>query len=367
MPVLLHMTSRIQNALNDGNLRGEARWERNVLEALISHGIQVHTTLNVKANDQLELPSNFHNGVNLDWIQDSIYISHGSPSNAYLPPLGISCKYYLIQWFNGPQIETARSLQNLIDTNPSNTILTTNFLSGGYYAHLDARFPGRVRHIEGPAVPDVDLTIDNFNKNILLWAYRDPMQFLVVPSTIQLCNWIKVQFEKNPNLRLVFLMGELESNLIGKWNFQGHHHIFNTYSSLSPLKAYQDRIDFKYDLHWHEVLNIYKETKLVVSPARPLGGPPYEASMFGIPIVLEDKINPFQDNARHAFFPELLTAPCGVNQVFINHLDKLSNDHNIYRKHGDAYRNYVAKKATYKGYIQNLNNMFDELKWDCKL
>lgn len=363
MSVLLHTATPIRSQLNEGNFRGEHRWERNVLEACIQQNLETFVTNSCNISSNFNYPLSFRGNINSTFNgENSLFISHGSPFNPHVLDSSIKCNYHISQWFNLPT-DGAKHILNEFIKERKNVVFTTNFRSGNYLQCLENLFPGRCYHIQGPAVPFVDYAAQNFNKKQFFWAYRDAIQLFAERSTKLLFEWMREQFQKDSELKLVVLLGLNEKDLLGKWNFSGISSIYETYNALAPIKDFKDRVIFKDEAHWYEVLDIYRETKLIVSPPRRLGGPPYEASMFGIPIILDKTINPFQDEHGNTFFPEVLRSDPMITPDFISKLDKLHKDQSVYEHHGNAYRNYVDKNATYSAYINNIQALCTNLNW----
>lgn len=358
MKYLVNLTSPIITTLRDGNFRGEPRWERNVVDALLTAGREVHTTREVWSSE-LPKPSNFHDGVNQEWLDDSVFISYGVPKEiftGYVPP-DLKVPYRIIQYHDGPSYEYKDTFLKYDREKPGSIVATTSFKAWRYKTRLDDVFGSHlVEHVIGPTVPYVDLECNNFNKKNLLWSYRNFQSYAEKDATGMhvLMKQISSYMDKDPSLTLTIVAQSLLQDPLD-WFFG--------FSFTDQLQKHASRIFIKSNIEWHEMIQLVKESKLIVSPAEPLGGPPFEAAMFGIPTILESETNPFIDNHRTPFFPEVLMARRGISQEFLSLLDRLYKDESLYRLHGDAYRNYVHNNATYTAYVNQLEQIMTKRGW----
>lgn len=367
MKYCVHLTAPITTTPKADNHRGEPRLERNIFDALITGNRTVHATNGIWLS-QDPCPPNLCNGLNTDWLDDSTLISYGVPksiSTGYFPVEAEQCKYKIIHYQDGPSHETKDTFLKFDRANPGSIVATTSFQAWEYQSRLE-KVLGKenVEWVYGPTVPFTVDTADNFNQPVLLWAYRNFCKYADErPREMKmLFDWIAVQLYHEPNLRLVILAQP--NNESSKLALQGDKlQWFLNFPFASSLKNKPDQVKVLTNIHWHEMLEIMKETRLIVSPAEPLGGPPFEAAMYGIPTVLENGTNPFHDRNRQPLFPGLLTAPAGISNPWLEQIGRLFHDHDFYIKHGSAYRSFVKEHATYQAYLNQIDAISKKRGW----
>ena len=101
----------------------------------------------------------------------------------------------------------------------------------------------------------------------------------------------------------------------------------------------------------------------MISPAEPLGCTAFEAAIYGIPVIVNNQVNPFMTENYGTFFPEVLTSDRSVSDTFLGLLNQLQNDHMFYRKHGDAYRTWVKNHASYAAYVRGIEEISAQRGW----
>lgn len=365
MKYLVNLTAPVNTTLNADNLRGEPRWERNAVDALVSGGRDVHTVLDVWRSP-LPCPNNLHSGIKSEWLDDSIMITYGVPARTHIGDT--RAKYYMVQYLDGPTMQTRDEFLKFNREKPNSIVAMCGFRSFHWLNTLQGVLGHEnVEFVEGPAVPYV-VDSNNFDKPYLFWAYRNFYDYIDRESSNMEILFYKINsfLQGDPNLRVALLVhpwgakrDELMRAMAGDRSAW-----FKSLSIGGILGANADRVDIFSELNWHEMLDLMSKTRLIISPPEPLGGPPYEASMYGIPIVLCEDTNPFQDSGRTPFFPELLRVPPRtISNQFINELEHLFRDYNYYSAHGNAYRNYTRDHATYDAWIKQIDLIAQKRGW----
>src|SRR3990167_1130031 len=164
MKYLIHITSGISKSIDEGNFRGEPRWERSVLAALLASGSEVHTTKSIWQNPDTR-PVNLHDGLNPEWQSDSVLITHGIKRN---PHITTHAKYYMVQYHEPPDEEHKHLFLKYQQERPGCILATTATFDKSITDNLQNILgQGLVECIEGPAVPCVYPT-DNWRKSYLL-------------------------------------------------------------------------------------------------------------------------------------------------------------------------------------------------------
>lgn len=361
MKFLLHLTAPVSSFIEADNLRGEPRWERNVLGALLAAGRETHTTKKVWFSPQPP-PTNLYDGINEAWLDDSILITHGIARN---PHITSRARHYLVQYHEAPPKELAHLFLDFDLKQPGSIIATTSERNPWVLDRLcSALGKEKVEWLEGPNVRDV-LSTDNSRAKYFSWIYRNFMSCVEEQGqeVAELFQQVRGYLQQEPGTRIGILIGAWPSELgtpphkgkAREWAF--------SHPALETLRGIEDRVDIFINLHQHEVLHLLSETRIIISPAEPAGLPLYEAARYGIPTILGDATNPLQGKDG-ACFPELLTAPSRrISGQFLRTIEQLQQDLSFYRKHGEAYRKYVQGAATYKAFIEHLDQIINKRGW----
>lgn len=364
---LCHLTAPVTSKLSSDNHRGEGRWERNVVDALTTQGCEVHTTTAVW-HSSLQTPKTYHDNVNQEWVNDSIQISYGVDKKIYTGyyPDGLDPKYRIVQYFDGPTEKTKDSFFQYDRKNAKSIICTHSFKAWEYERRLENVLgKENIEWVIGPTVPFVVDEADNFRKPILFWSYRNFISYVVdYPTEMKkLFDKLFSYMKEDPTLQLKILIhfshGELYRNEI----YADPIGWFLNLPFGKQFSTYKDRIELVWHLDWFKILEIQKETCLNIAPAEPLGGPPFEAGMYGIPMIFQNEINVFQDRNRNLCFPEVLQAPRGINDSFLTFLDQLRYDKDTYHKYGNACRNFIKQNATYEAYVNKIKSISEKRGW----
>ncbi len=364
---LCHLTAPVTTTFNADNYRGEPRWERNAVDALLTQGKTVHSTNRIWYSE-LAKPSNLHDELHLDWLEESALISYGVPHEIHTGsyPEAADPKYRIVQYQDGPSEKTKDTFLKYDRRLSGSIVATCAFKSHDYMAKLQAVLgTGNVEWTYGPTVPCVHEDHDSFTKKNLLWAYRNFAYFAEhhPNGMMRLMEKVSKYLKDDPELRLVILVQPNSDSEENRRVIQTDcRQYFLSFPFAKVLHPYLDRVDVHTSIHWHQVMDIMSNTRLVISPAEPLGGPPFEAASFGIPIVLEQGTNPFIDNGR-PMFPELLSAPHGFSDSWFEKIEKLFADENYFHTHGNAYRAFVKQHATFEAYVRKLDEIAAKRGW----
>lgn len=362
---LVHCTAPATVSFKHGNWRGEPRWESNAVDALLTEGKTVHSTTNIWLSEAPR-PSNLYD-MNPDWMEESIQISYGVPHEihtGYYPPEA-KPKYRVVQYHDGPSSATKDTFLKYDRELPGSIVATCSFKSGAYISRLQKVLGGQnVEWTFGPTVPRVYNDHDGFQQPNLLWAYRNFCTYADNDPRGMKTLFAKVAdfLRQDTNARLVMLIqphNAQSAEAIAK----DCRAFFLSYSFTKPLTPYLDRVEVLTAIDWCQVLDIMSKTKMIISPAEPLGGPPFEAASYGVPIVMEQNTNPFLESPRNPMFPEVLMAQRGCSGQFFNQLERLFSDSAFYHKHGDAYRTFVEQRATYGAYVRKIEEIAAKRGW----
>ena len=175
MKYLCHVTAPIITTIDGDNLRGEPRWERNVFDSFIKSGRDVHSTFNIW-NSEEPKPTNFHDGVNAAWQNDSILITHGG--NDGTTNITQRAKYYIVQYFDGPTNKNKDGFLKYNIEKPGCIFATCSYRSWTYLSSLQKVLGSEnVECIHGPSVPYVVDSADNFKKPNLYWGHRNFLEY----------------------------------------------------------------------------------------------------------------------------------------------------------------------------------------------
>ena len=357
---IVYCTASINSVIFSDNLRGEGRFERNVLDALVRDGRDVYLTdLKRFWKSSQDKPENLGDYADIKDLTNTVFIGHNPPMRLDIPT---KCHRYILQWFNGPDDNADGEFLELVKDNPRSVVGTYNFLlkHKQYESKLGVE---NVRCIQGPAVPQVYQT-DNFDKPYLLWSSKILWAWMCTPDMsrflIGLFKWVADVLEKNPQTKLMFLLGTMGG-------METKEEVMDWFwaSEVSrPLYRLKDRVGIFYQIDWSEVFPVLEQTKLIINPHFGYGGPPYEAGAYGIPIILTKNGHPFQGRNKEKMFPEILEVyeHYSLNEV-LPILNKLYYNRTYYSSVGNAYRNYVEKWGTYSAYLRQLDEVCGEFGW----
>ncbi len=362
---LVHCTATTAKTFKHGNWRGEPRWESNAVDALLTEGKIVHSTTNIWQSPEPR-PHNLYD-MNTSWMDESIQISYGVPHEIHtgVYPPEATPKYRVVQYQDGPTASTKDKFLRFDKQLPGSIVATCSFKSGAYLKKLQNVLGSEnVEWTYGPTVPQVYKEHDAFTQPNMLWAYRNFCKYANSrPTEMQkLFGIVADNLKNNPEMKLVMLVQPHTQEEAVRIN-KDCREFFFSFGFTKQLSPYKDRVEVHTAIDWIDVLDIMSKTKLVISPAEPLGGPPFEAASYGVPIVLEHRTNPFIETNGRLMFPEVLTSAPGLTNQFFNQIQKLQTDSAFHHKHGNAYRSFVDGHATYSAYVRKLEEISKKRGW----
>lgn len=362
---LVHCTARASISFKHGNWRGEPRWESNAVDALLDQGRTVHSTTDIWLSPDPRPPNLYD--LNMDWVEQSVQISYGVASEIYTGayPAGLNPKYRLVQYYDGPTQETRDTFFKYAKNAPGSIVATTAFQAGLQSSRLKQVLGAEnVEWVAGPTVPCVHWDHCSFEQTGLLWAHRNFVGLAEHQTNEmkKLFSLVASWLNTDPALEVVMLVTWPSIEIGNRFKQDGLDYFFS-FACTTPLTPFKDRVKVHTSKHWIEVLEIMSKTKLVISPAEQFGGPPFEAGSYGIPSILQRQVNPFVSENGQPLFPEVLGVQQGASQEFLNTLERLHTDRDFYCKHGNGYRKYIDKYATYAAFVARLEEIATRRGW----
>lgn len=344
MKFVVNLTSpNVTNSLKGGNFRGEPRWERQAVEALLEHGHTVNTIMSGAWTGTAK-PGNLHYGLPSN-PQDFIGMAHDFQP-ASVPPI------FKASIFNMFSIHYFRDIPEKVKEYKNkygNNLIFTQ----GYYKSanekdiIKAVGTSNYEYLGVPGIPKI-YEGDNFNKKKILWISRGIHLHAFPgkenPELVTFIDWVISKLEKDPALEFIICSGLSQRDMDWqKWNCTVEERIFQS-SIIQKLQPYRNRIQVPIDLDWNKILDLMEDVKLSVSIAPDRwGGPPVESAGYGIPYV---------HIAPPAMF-EHMDGGCLASSDNIHRLkiyDKLMDNHSFYRSEGDKYREFTRKHHTYEAF-----------------
>lgn len=333
-----------------GNWRGEPRWERNVADALHTHGRLLGVTIpgwkGVPTWDTL--PESAEAGV---------VIAHGADAYAFFDAPG---RHYINNYYSPPHAAAQKVIRDqMAAIGPENVLMTAAYQSSGQYRQLRALFPKNFAWLPAPAVPAVYPGHDAWKTGTtLLWANRTFLQVTdcFPGAAAKLFQWVAQKLRQNDALMFEVLTGshaeEAEKLEADMWS--------RPYFAV--LAEFRDRVVFLKGMHWWEVDAVWKRTRMVVNSPMGYGGPPFEAAAYGIPTIGYPTTSPFHDENEKPHFREYIGCEA-QSPDFVPMLERLYSDHAYFRRAGDVYRDWTAKYNTYTGFVAYLDQLSEKLGW----
>lgn len=328
-----------------GNLHGEERWERQALEAL-----NLSEKFNVKSYSSFSCnyPVGSVSGGN-DAKDTILIVQDFNPSVIK----ELKWKGVVVNLFSEPWESNLGELKNLKVEYGDNIIFTYGFSHRTLSSEslINERVGSdHTRFLPVPAAPYIHEE-NNFNKKILLFPYRVILNSLPIQENSfgffgNALEWAGRILDEYGEYQVYFITGysngetstgELERRV---------------YESVPLLEKNSSRVKFFLGLDWKEVLDIYKETKLMCQVATAFGGPPIEAGMCGIPFV------GFKKEAGVLVGCEDYVHASTAEEA-VGYLDRLFKDEAFYTKIGNSYREYVRSMHTYEKFADNLYEILE--------
>lgn len=361
MKICLSLRDPAPQNLRSGNFRSEPRWERQVLEALMSNPL-VSAVYTIGCACTYSHPK----------YKGAMTVKDSSSTLLLLQDWNYSAlqsfpwRAAIINIFAGPWESQRSEVATMLQKLDGRLYLTLGFPIM-YRAEVDASLvrPERgaiprlgeyvpmdnVILLPNPGAPSI-IEGSSFDKTRLLWARRCIYISELINSPHLL--WSLQQLEKDTNLHLDILTGWAPGEAkdyvdTAVLMLPDMPNYFWAHEKLKPFLHVRDRVIIHAQRGWDEVLALYSQAKLLTAVARGFGGPPIEAAMHGIPFVA------IGDTGALLDCPEYLLV--GTEEAALPILDRLISDRGYYDKVGNSYREYVRETYTYQAFNENINNI----------
>jgi hypothetical protein len=371
MKVCISLRDPATPDLQDGNMRSEPRWERQVLEActrnpevteIYTAGYEWQNGKNICSKYKGKLSTSSPNDCILiiqDW-NTSVINSH-------------PFKAAVVNIFHGPWLEQKQEVLNAIAKFKGNIFFTMGFPvlyaeelgptgpSPGLPYSIRSRTSLSSSHLENftskdniyllpvPGIPEGKFE-NNFNKTTLLWVSR--LVFLNQLENSLTLDWSLSKLDKDPSLTLEILTGWEKHEVKDYINEQVvflEENINDAFFKLNKFQKYshlKNRVQVHCSLSWRQVLATYGKAKLLTTHHKHYGGPPLEASMHGVPFIGTANIGALGDCSEY-LYTAAETDACDL-------LEKLLTDSEFYEKTAKDYYNYAVKTYSYDSFNKNL-------------
>lgn len=357
--------------LDDGCLRGERRWERNVAAALLAAGRKVG------AHQSIMIP----HPARPDWLdkvsdtRGCTYIAYGGTNDSGLRLGGgrveRDAAHYVLNFFGYPGDEACGEIEALCrHVGRNNVAVTLNFkwdrggcadvapghagLATDHARLCDAVGEDLIAWLPTPAVPCVYPEHDTQDSKMLLWANRG-VDIVMDASEKYLWPWVAHRLARS-GYTLELLTGMSPADIAFR-EFKGDVTTwFWQLPRVGELRGVRDKITVHGWLDWYDVLAVYGRARAMIGPPQRFGGPPLEAAAYGVPTIGIPETSSFHD-WDGTTFPEYLSSPL-VNAVTPEHtaiLDRLLDEPAFFRATGDAYRTATDHQYTYAAFVRELD------------
>lgn len=342
---------KIGKNLRDDNVRGESRWERQCMEALLQcDWVDVVSTITPYTDsnsDVFKQYPKFQDGIRPGDHSKTIMISMDYFSN--LLKDGNKYQGLLFNVYNGLWEEALPEVLRLQQEYGQRIVFTHGFPGSTIGPYLGRMIgPDNIKDLPVPGIPNV-IECNNFDKDILFWNQRFIYQFMPDKPIELLFTWVAEKLAQDSNKKFVIATGFRDVDVA--WHsYSGIESQFWSYESAKILLPFKNRVIVHGSLGWQQMLDIHAQTKAIVAFPASFGGPPLEASMYGIPFVGKANIGPLVE------CPEYLGLPNSTEE-YVALLDKLYTDKEYYTKVGSAYREFVRTRYTYKAFTDNLKKI----------
>lgn len=366
MKVCISLRDHSTQDPRQGNLRSEARWERQALEACMSNpAITEIYTAGCRWHDGHKMTAKYKGMAYARNVSDMILLMQDWNTEI----INYGFKAAVINIFSGPWLEQQDAVKEAFAKYNGNIWFTIGFpvmlrnelgidkadrsAEGGlnHTSHLEKFLPrDHILCLPVPAAPYTTNT-NNFDKKKLLWVSR--LIFITQMADSLTLEWSLQKLVEDPTLHLEVLTGWLPSEVKTYINEQVVYvdDIAKGFWELEKFQKYavvQDRVSFPLNLHWSDILAKYREAKLLTTHGKMFGGPPIEAGMHAVPFVGGLPTGALLDCPDYLYAPE--PEACRL-------LDKLLTDQAYYEHIGNSYRVYVSDNYTYAAFNRNLNKL----------
>lgn len=353
--------------LKEGNLRSEARWERQALEACLQNP-QVSDVYTIGSHWQGSHPK-YRGGINGNKSSSTILLVqdwNNSIINSH------RFKAALVNIFSGPWVEQINEVKSSYNKINKNLFFTMGFPimyrnefaassrwgsdqgNAESASHLLKFLPyENILLLPVPAAPYIIEGVSSFDKTNLLWASR--LIFMSQMGESKSLLWSLQKLKQCPELTLDILTGWYKSEVKDYINEQVIYRpdivtAFWELPAFSSLVEVRNRVNIHLDLNWDDVLRKYSNSKLLTTYGRLFGGPPVEAGMHGVPFIGSSKTTGALGDCSEYLHSNNEEEACII-------LEKLFYDQDYYIMVGNSYRNYVRDNYTYEAFNRNLNNI----------
>lgn len=365
--------------LRSGNLRSEARWERQALEAALEnpHASEVYTVGCKWAGSHPK----YRGKMKANAAPETVLLMqdwNGKSATAF------KFKAVFTNIFAGPWDNQMSEIKDVHRRLGGHLYLTMGFpimyrnelgledltaLPSGPHgpprskeSRLEQFVPREnVLLLPVPGSPGV-VGGSNFDKTNILWAQRCIFMSQMQDSATLL--WSLKLLEKDPSLTLDVLTGwraaEVKDYVNGA--VVKRPNIVDAFWALdafAPLASVRDRVRIHLEMGWKQVLGLYAGAKLYTTYGRAFGGPPIEAGMHGLPFIACGETGALCDCPGYLHVPSEGYTTTGEESA-CSILDRLYADRDFYNETGDAYRQYVKENYTYEAFNNNLNRFLSD-------
>jgi hypothetical protein len=344
--------------LKEGNLRSEARWERQVLEACLqSPLIQNVYTAGCVWKDGSLVSTKYKGQINKESAKNSILLIQDwnfDRVTAY------NYKGVIVNIFAGPWLNEIGEVSKAAARYGDRLVFTIGFpilyknLSA--ISHLEKFLPKRnILSLPVPAIP-ASFYENRFNNKTLLWTWR-LISVSALASNPGLL-WAFSKLRTDPSLTLSVLTGWKPSEVTDvidgvavKIKEPLTEYLWAK-PELSEYKDLKNRVIIEDGIGWDQALKKYSQSKLLVVHGKYFGGPPLEAAMHGVPF-----IGTSLKEGALAECPEYLYT--GNTKEAYEMLDRLLIDEDFYVKTAKAYHDYAINLFSYTAFCNNLGVIFN--------
>lgn len=368
MSYVVDMRETANGRLGDDNLKGERRWERHVVAALLAAGRRTQSS-----HSNWTRPTSPHWGGVTDDLTGKIFLAEADPEHVRFRGRP---RVFISDAFSHMTPGCEHEIRNAMQAIGRERV----FLTHSFRAHVPQKFLSpdlhdRIRWLPVPAVPNVYWSHDSWSQKTLLWSGRAIHLYLMnaLPPVLDLLDWIRARMLEDQELKFEILLGEERVDQAKAdwwvWRFAEFERVF---------KDLRSRVIIHTSRSWQEVQQAYARTKLCVNAAMKFGGPPIEAAAFGIPVACTASVSVFhgadpdaKDPSQTAYpsFPEMVSVDAGGGETTMDYLGgrRLVDQLDVWFKNGveyyhagNAYRKFVDETYTYAAFLKRLDALLSE-------
>lgn len=378
MKYAVDILTKAAGALEDDNLKGERRWERQAARALLDAGREVGAP-----RDSWDRPDTSRWLGTVGDLSGHALVTQADPGTVRYRP---GAEAFITNIFSGMidsgEAEIRRAVQEM---GRERVALTHGFQVHVPPKRLPPDLHDLIHWLPVPAVPRVHFDHEPFANKTLLWAARAISFRMInpIPSILSLLDWIRETLRADPGL--IFEVMACEERMSQEeadryvWGFRAFEEAFRDMKSQIRIHP---------SIGWSDVQTIFARTKLMVNDPTAFGGPPIEAASFGIPVAgtacsLFHMLDPREvagrplppitkglrvgggqwwDHRRECpedltpvpGFPELVIID-GDKTRLVDQLECWHRDERAYQEAGNACRKFVHDTYTYDSFVRHLD------------